>query len=197
MLEISLGCVLWLEPFCLSVCCVLWLVCDRIDIWFVGACHLYDWLWYAVSVILGGAFTVHCHPPAQQPRKSQTTHTHNRLTAFVHDYLGGLVPEETSPSHTHPDYRTSFINFLYLPRSIASSLFSLLASQSTFPQLLSRSSLVLLLVLDPLLHTLFISSSSYHLLFATHAHTIAACCTNVMSSVSNLSAPYFGVYLLA
>ena len=46
---------------------------------------------------------------------------------------------------------------------------------SPFRQPLSRSSLVFLLVLDPLLHTLCISSPNHHLIFATHAHTITAC----------------------
>ena len=45
---------------------------------------------------------------------------------------------------------------------------------SPFPQPLCRSSLVFLLVLDHLLHTSYISSPNHHLLFATHAHTIAA-----------------------
>jgi len=46
---------------------------------------------------------------------------------------------------------------------------------SPFPQPLSRSSLVFLLVLDPLLHTPCISSANHHLPFAAHAHTNAAC----------------------
>jgi len=41
--------------------------------------------------------------------------------------------------------------------------------------LFNRSSLVFLLVLDPLLHTPCISSPSYHHLFAARAHTNAAC----------------------
>ena len=46
---------------------------------------------------------------------------------------------------------------------------------SPFPQPLSRSSLVFLYVLDPLLHTPCISSPNHHLLFAAHAHTITGC----------------------
>jgi len=42
-------------------------------------------------------------------------------------------------------------------------------------QPLSRSSLVFLLVLDPELHTPYISSPNQHHLFAAHAHTNAAC----------------------
>ena len=57
-------------------------------------------------------------------------------------------------------------------------------------QPLSRSSLVFLLVLHPLLHTPCISSPSHHHLFAAHAHTNAACfcCnTNAMPFISSLS----------
>ena len=86
----------------------------------------------------------------------------------------GRYEKKHSPTHTHPDRQTSFINFLHLLWSVASSLFSLRAWQS-FPQPLSRSSLVFLLVLDPQLHTLCISSPNHHLLFTAHAHTNAAC----------------------
>ena len=75
-----------------------------------------------------------------------------------------------SPTHTHPDHQTSFINFLHLQRSTASSLFILRAWQSSRTTSLSRSSLVL----DPQLHTPYISSPNHHLLFAAHAHTNAA-----------------------
>jgi len=68
----------------------------------------------------------------------------------------GRYQKKHSPTHTHPDRRTSFINFLHLLQSLASSLFSLRAWQS-FSQTLSMSSSVFLLVLDPLLHTPFIS----------------------------------------
>ena len=60
----------------------------------------------------------------------------------------------------------------YDPRHPPCSTYML---DSPFRQPLSRSSLVFLLVLDPLLHTLCISSPSHHLIFATHAHTITAC----------------------
>jgi len=46
---------------------------------------------------------------------------------------------------------------------------------SPFRQPLSRSALVFLLVWDPLLLTLNVSLPNHHLLFTTHAHTIAAC----------------------
>jgi len=39
----------------------------------------------------------------------------------------GWYQKKHSPTHTHPDHRTSFIIFLHLQRSMASSLFSLRA----------------------------------------------------------------------
>jgi len=39
----------------------------------------------------------------------------------------GRYQKKHSPTHTHPNHQTSFINFLYLLRSIASSFFSLRA----------------------------------------------------------------------
>ena len=45
--------------------------------------------------------------------------------------LVGWYHKKHSPTHTHPDYRTSFIIFLHLQRSMASSLFSLRAWQSS------------------------------------------------------------------
>ena len=43
----------------------------------------------------------------------------------------GRYQKKHSPAHTHPGQRTSFITFLYLQRSMASSLFSLHAWQSS------------------------------------------------------------------
>ena len=56
-------------------------------------------------------------------------------------------------------------------------------------QPLSRSSLVFLLVLDPLLHTPCFSSPNHRLLFAAHAHTIAArsAVIPMLSSIPSLS----------
>jgi len=56
------------------------------------------------------------------------THTHNRLTAFGPGQTRvGRYQKKHSPTHTHPDHRTSFIIFLHLQRSMASSLFILRA----------------------------------------------------------------------
>ena len=72
------------------------------------------------------------------PRLSWKTHTHTQ--PFNGLWSGttrvGRYQKKHSPTHAHPDHRTSFINFLHLLRSIASSLFSLRARQSsltTFP----------------------------------------------------------------
>ena len=43
----------------------------------------------------------------------------------------GRYQQKHSPTHTHPDHWSSFINLLHLLRSIASSVFSLLAWQSS------------------------------------------------------------------
>ena len=43
----------------------------------------------------------------------------------------GRYQKRHSPTHTHPDHRASFIIFLHLQRSMASSLFNLRAWQSS------------------------------------------------------------------
>jgi len=78
-----------------------------------------------------------------------------------------------SPSYTYSDHQRSFICFLHLLQSIASSLFNLLAWQSLHN--ISRSSLLYLLVWNPSLHTPFISSPNHGIFLATLAHTIATC----------------------
>jgi len=106
-----------------------------------------------------------------------------------------------SHTHTYPDHQSSFISFLCLLRSIASSLFNLRnVCDSLSAQSLSKSSLVNLLVWHPPLHTPYISSSNHCLLFATHSHTIATCFAVVLRLchvilVSHLTL-YFELYLL-
>ena len=62
-----------------------------------------------------------------------TTHTHTQ--PFNGPWFGttrvGRYQKKHSPTHTHLDHRTSFINFLHLLLSIASSVFSLRAWQSS------------------------------------------------------------------
>ena len=59
------------------------------------------------------------------------THTHTQAKLFNGPLSGttrvGQYQKKHSPTHTHPDHQTSFINFLHLLRSTASSLFNLRA----------------------------------------------------------------------
>ena len=112
-----------------------------------------------------------------------------------------------SPTHTHPDHRTSFIIFLHLQWSMASSLFSYMnvwvqawqSSLTTSLQVLFGLPLGLL-ALDPQLHTPCISSPNHRHLFAAHAHTNAACFAAIPMLchlyLVSVSAPYLWVYLL-
>ena len=61
------------------------------------------------------------------------THTHTQPFngLFSGTTRVGWYQKKHSPIHTHPDHRTSFITFLHLQRSMASSLFSLRAWQSS------------------------------------------------------------------
>ena len=100
-------------------------------------------------------------------------HTHTQL---FNGLLSGTTQvgqyeKKHSSSHTHPDHQTSFIIFLHLQRSKASSLFSLRAWQS------SRTTSLHVLFGLPLglgPSTSCISSPNHHL-FTAHAHTNAAC----------------------
>ena len=69
-------------------------------------------------------------------------------------------------------------SFIHQLRTMASSC-SIHAPDSLFPQSLSKFSLVYLWAWHPPLHIPYISSPNRCLLFATHAHTIAACFTVV------------------
>ena len=51
-------------------------------------------------------------------------HTHTRTHTTIQPFNGPLSGNKHSPTHTRPDRQTSFINFLHLLRSIASSLFN-------------------------------------------------------------------------
>ena len=58
-------------------------------------------------------------------------HTHTHTQPFYGLWSGttrvGRYQKKHSPTHAHPDHRTSVIIFLHLQRSMASSLFSLRA----------------------------------------------------------------------
>jgi len=101
----------------------------------------------------------------------------------------GQYQKKHSPTDTHTDHRTSFINLLYLLRSIASSLFSLRAWQS-----FSTTSLQVLfglpLGLGPFtsysMHFFTQSSSSFCRTCPYH-YSLFCCNTNAMTSIPNIS----------
>ena len=101
----------------------------------------------------------------------------------------GQYQEKHLPTHTHPGHRTSFISFFHLLRSIA-SLCSVYVLDSPLWQPLSRSSLVFLLVLGPLLHTpciFFTQSSSSLCSTCPYYHSLFCCNTSAMPSIPSLS----------
>ena len=100
----------------------------------------------------------------------------------------GRYQQKPSPTHTHPDHRTSFINFLHLQRSMASSLFSLRAWQS------SRTTSVQVLFGLPLglgpstsysMHFFTQSSSSFRST-CPYQRSLFCCNTYAMSSIPSL-----------
>jgi len=84
------------------------------------------------------------------------THTHNCST--TQDYQGGRYQKIHSHTHIHPDHQTSFINFLHLLRSIASTLSNLRAWQS-FSTTTLQVLFGLPLGLEPPLHTSYFTQS--------------------------------------
>ena len=84
--------------------------------------------------------TLHSHTHASRrngkqcrcnSKQNMLRHTHTHTQPFNGLLSGttrvGRYQKKHSPTHTHPDHRTSFIIFLHLQRSMASSLFSLRA----------------------------------------------------------------------
>ena len=109
----------------------------------------------------------------------------------------GQYQKNHSPTHTHPDHRASFIIFLHLQRSMASSLFNLRAGQS------SRTTSFqvffgLPLGLEPStscsIHFFTQSSSSFRNTDRTSAACSAAIPMPCHLPLVSLSAPYLGVY---
>ena len=97
----------------------------------------------------------------------------------------GRYQKKHSPTHTHPDHRTSFIIFLHLQRSMASSLFILHAWQSS-----RTTSLQVLFGLGPStsysIH-FFTQSSSSFCSTCPYQHSLFCCNINAMSSTPSLS----------
>jgi len=89
-------------------------------------------------------------------RQFQIFQTHNRV---------GWYQKKYSPTHTHPVHQTSFINFLHLLRSIASSVFKWHAWQS-----FSTTSLQVLFGLP-----LGLGPSSYSMHFFTQSSFCNTC----------------------
>ena len=101
----------------------------------------------------------------------------------------GQYQKKHSPDHTHPGQRTSFITFLHLQRSMASSLFSLCAWQS------SRTTSLQVLFGPPLglepstshcMHFFTQSSSSFRST-CPYQRSLFCCNINAMSSTPSLS----------
>ena len=96
----------------------------------------------------------------------------------------GWYQKKHSPTHTHPDHWTSFITFLHLQRSMASSVFSLHARQSSLTTFLQ-----VLLVLHPLLYTPCIFSPNQSSFSSTcpYQRSLFCCNTNAVSYIPSLS----------
>ena len=119
------------------------------------------------------------------------THTH---TQPFNGLLSGTTrvdryQKKHSPTHTHPDHRTSFIIFLHLQRSMASPLFSLRAwqsSQTTSLQVLFGLPLGLGPSTSYSMHYFTQSSSSFRST-CPYQRSLFCCNTNAMSSIPSLS----------
>ena len=114
----------------------------------------------------------------------------NHLTAVCPGQPGvGRYQKKHSLAHTHPGQRTSFITFLHLQRSTASSLFSLRAWQSsrtTSFQVLFGLPLGLEPSTSYSMHFFTQSSSSFHST-CPYQRSLFCCNTNPMSSIPCLS----------
>jgi len=106
-----------------------------------------------------------------------------------------------SPTHTCRGHQSSLISIFYDPWHPPSSVY---VPDSLFSQSLSKFSLVYLLAWHSPLHTTYISSSNYCLLFAEHAHSTATLfavvpklCHLITSILVSLSTLYLELYLVA
>ena len=120
------------------------------------------------------------------------SHLHTHTQPFNGPMSGttrvGRYQKKHLSTHTHPVHQTSFINFLHLLRSIASSFFNLHAWQSfsaTSVHVLFGLSLGLGPSSSYSIHV-FTQSSSFSNTCPYH-HSLFCSNTNVMSSIPNLS----------
>ena len=100
----------------------------------------------------------------------------------------GRYQKKHSPAHTHPCQHTSFVTFLHLQRSTASSLFSLRAwqsSRSTSFQVLFRLPLGLEPSTSYSMH--FFTQSSSFRSTCPYQRSLFCCNINAMSSTPSLS----------
>ena len=116
---------------------------------------------------------------------------------FVRSNPGEPVPEE----NLHPLTPIVVINYPLSASSIYYDTCLIYVPGSLFAQSLSKFSLVYLLAWHPRLHTPYISLPNHCLLFAAHAHTVAACfvvvprlCHLILVSLTTL---YLELYLVA
>jgi len=92
--------------------------------------------------------------------------------------------KKRSPTHTYPDHQTSFINFLHLLQSIASSLFNLHTWRVLYhnlcpcPLWCTSWSGTICFILHPVIS--FRNTSPYH-------RDLFCCTTEIMSPIPNLS----------
>ena len=108
----------------------------------------------------------------------------------------GRYQKKHSPTHTHPDHQTSFINFLHRLRSIASSLFDLRAWQA-----FSTTSLQVLFGLplgqEPCtsysIHFFIQSLSSFHNTCPYHSN-LFCCSTEIMNTNIQNTHPFNGPF---
>jgi len=165
------------------------------------ACDVaYKWTWnsYRYCQILTIATKCYCYQ--QQHKKFSNTHT-QPFNGFCPGQPGCAGTKRNTHPFTpnliigHPLSSSSIYNDPWHP------LCSFCVLDNPLAQPLSRSSLVILLVLDPQLHTPYISSPNHRHLFVAHAHINAACSAAIPMLchlyLVSLSAPYFWVCLLA
>jgi len=119
--------------------------------------------------------TANNHMLLYQQLSCKRAHTHKSFTAFCL----GLPGWAGTRRNIHPltpiliiKHPLSTSSIYYDPQHPPCSIYML---DSSFPQPLSRLSLIYLLVWNPLLRTPYISVPNHCLLFTIHAHTITTC----------------------
>ena len=124
---------------------------------------------------------------------TSNTHTHTHTKPFNGPLSRtgrvGRYQKKHSPTHTHPDHQTCFINILHLLQSIASSLFNLCAWQSfstTSVQVFFGLPVGLGPSTSSSMHFFTQSSSSFHSTCPYHCR-LFCCSTEIMSSIPNIS----------